>query len=264
MKTASKIAPVLKNVTIEVTDRCNLNCSYCFNNSSIKGARELSLGEIKRIAEIGTLRGASSFLLTGGEITLVPHAAEALRHIVGLGAEVNMLSNGTNIKSIDRETISSLRRVQISLDSADKGVHDSKRGKGSHDAALKAIDYARSCDAPVEISITVSSDRMGEMEGVAKIAYETGSKVLVRLLQAIGRASGQADGNITDKIARQRKGLLPKFGDIFVEDFAMYVPVLGKDHDRIATERGYLTVLPDGAVRGTGINLLQIGAEQRI
>ena len=82
-----------------------------------------------------------------------------------------------------------MKRVQVSLDSASPLTHDAMRGEGSWRVGRDAIDFARNYDVPVEISATVSGDRVDELEGIAGIAYATGSKVLVRPLQTTGRAS---------------------------------------------------------------------------
>lgn len=67
------------------------------------------------------------------------------------------------------------------------------------------------------------------------------------------------EGNdIGDAIEERKRRLEERVGDLFVEDFARYVPIIGENHDNIVMKQGYITILPDGKIRGTTQNFLEI------
>lgn len=250
----------VEHVNAEVTSGCNLSCDYCFNDSRKISSDELSLEDWCNVIDIAKSYGARSILLTGGEPMTRRDTPEIVRYAVGQGLETSILSNGYVLNDGNREMIESLHGVQISLDSADAGLHDSRRGEGSWENAMNAIRYVRSLEVPVEISSVISADRIGELEGISKVAYETGSRVSVRPMQSIGRASGIRFNDLSFAIAKEEKLLAKDFGDIFSVDAFGYVPVLGESHDESMRDRGIITLYPNGDIRGTDENILKLAA----
>ncbi|MBU0460745.1 MAG: radical SAM protein [Nanoarchaeota archaeon] len=246
------------HLNAEVTKACNLRCDYCFNDSGVKMPSELDLEEWKEVVDVARNYGAESALFTGGEVMARRDSPEIIGHAFERGVRTSILSNGLKLNGEYRDIIEGLERVQISLDSASPYAHDARRGEGSWKLARQAVDYVRGLDVLVEISTTISEDRLDELEGITGIAYLTGSKVLVRPMQSIGRAVERGKQDLSTDIAKKKERLEDRFGDIFVEDFARYVPVLGANHDRAVIPQGFVTVLPDGKIRGTRQNILEL------
>jgi len=240
----------IKHLNAELTRNCNLQCSYCFNDSGVNMLNELSTEEWNKVIDIAKSHGALSALFTGGEIMTRNDSPEIINYALIQELKTSILSNGYKLNNQYREILSSLDRVQISLDSASPTTHDMKRGKGSWKSARNAIDYIRSLDVPVEISTTITSDQLDELEGIVRVAYLTESKVIVRPMQAIGRAQYSGTEEYNSEIALIKQKLEEKFGEIFVDDFAQYVPIS-------ENEEGFVTVLPDGKIRGTRINIFE-------
>lgn len=242
----------IQHLNAEVTRGCNLACDYCFNASGRRLPDELSLGEWEKIISESKKNGCKTALFTGGEVMTRPDAPEIIRYAIQQGLQASILTNGHHIQALPKDVLHHLQRVQISLDSANPDTHDARRGKGSWNVARKAIDYVRGLGVPVEISTTISADRVAELKGLAQIASETGSKLLVRPLQSMGRAKDNAKNQVDLKVIQQVKEELRKhYGDILVDDFANYVPISGEDHDSFWQQKGYVTILPNGIIRGT-------------
>lgn len=241
----------------ELTRACNLRCSYCFNDSGLRMREELGKEQWQRVVDLSKKYGAESALFTGGEPMMRKDAPNIIMYAIEQGLKTSILTNGLGLRNRENdEMVREVERMQISLDSANPYIHDRRRGAESWRTARDAIDYARALDTDVEISITLSEDRLEELEGVAEIAYATGSKVLIRPMQEIGRA--RSGKKISDAIDQRKKMLEERVGNIFVIDFAKYVPILGADHDNIVREQGYVTILPDGKIRGTSQKLLDL------
>lgn len=246
------------HLNAEVTRACNLKCNYCFNDSGRKMNDELTLDEWKQAIDIAQEYGAKSALFTGGEVGARRDSPQIIEHSLNQGLKTSVLTNGLKIKDRYGDMIKDFDCVQVSLDSASAYSHDAQRGIGSWNVARQAIDYARGQEIPVEISSTISGERIGELEGMAGIAYLTGSKLLVRPLQAIGRATSIANRTFHSALVEKKKQLEELLGNIFVEDFAHYVPVLGAKHDTKMMQKGFVTILPNGIIRGTKQDFLAI------
>src|SRR3989344_3093198 len=188
------------HLNAEVTRACNLRCDYCFNDSGIMMPSELNLGEWKQAIDVTQKYGAESALFTGGEVMARKDSPEIIGHALERGLRTSILSNGLKLNGQHRNMLQELERVQVSLDSASPYSHDARRGEGSWKVARQAIDYIRGLDVPVEISTTISADRLDELEGLAGIAYFTGSNLLVRPMQSIGRALGKANQDLDTAI----------------------------------------------------------------
>lgn len=247
------------HLNAEVTRACNLRCDYCFNDSGIMMPSELKLDEWKQAIAVTQKYGAESALFTGGEVMARKDSPDIIGYALERGLRTSILSNGLKLNGQYGELLQELERVQISLDSASPYSHDARRGEGSWKTARQAIDYIRGLDVPVEISTTISADRLDELEGLAGIAYLTGSNLLVRPMQSTRRALGTTKQDLNAAIAKRKQRLEDKFGDLFVEDFAHYVPILGADHDEKVLYEGFVTVLPDGKIRGTRQSVFELG-----
>ncbi|NQU78674.1 radical SAM protein [Candidatus Woesearchaeota archaeon] len=239
------------HLTAEVTRACNLRCDYCFNASGVMMHSELKLDEWKQAIDVTQKYGAESALFTGGEVMARNDSPELIGYALDRGLRTSILSNGLRLNSQSSDMLQKLERVQISLDSASPYSHDARRGDGSWKVARQAIDYMRGLGVPVEISATISANHLDELEGLVGIAYLTESSLLVRPMQYVGRVLGNAKQDLNRVIVEKKQRLEDKFGEIFVEDFARYVPVLGENHDERVLPEGFVTVLPDGKIRGT-------------
>lgn len=246
------------HLNAEVTRACNLRCLYCFNDSGAEIHGELKPNEWKQAIDITKKYGVESVLFTGGEVMVRKDSPEIISYALEQGLRTSILSNGLRLNDHYKDLLQNLEKVQISLDSASPHSHDARRRDGSWKVARQAIDYIRKIGVSVEISTTISADRLDELEGLAGIAYLTESSLLVRPIQSIGRASGTAKQDINSAIIERKQRLENKFGDIFIEDFSRYVPILGADHDKITLPEGFVTILPDGKIRGTRQSIFEL------
>lgn len=76
---------------IDVTDKCNLSCQYCFHP---KGDNARTVQDI--VADAKENAALAPFLLTGGEPTLHPDLPEIVRELSAIG-ETWVLSNGVKL-----------------------------------------------------------------------------------------------------------------------------------------------------------------------
>lgn len=81
----------LKRIYIEITNRCNLNCSFC--PPSTRPARSMSPEEFRRIAVAARQHTRYIYLHVKGEPLAHPHLGEILRIAGEQGLHVNLTTN---------------------------------------------------------------------------------------------------------------------------------------------------------------------------
>src|SRR5262245_35704347 len=120
-----------------VTDRCNLDCSYCTEYDNAKP--HPSLADLKlwlhKVRSLGTMRIA----LVGGEPLLHPDIVEIVRYCRELGFATSLTTNGflLNRKLVAELEDAGLQVMQISVDR----MTPSAITKKSFKTVLPKLDY---------------------------------------------------------------------------------------------------------------------------
>lgn len=126
---------------------CNLACRHCFNASGPRNPwlTPLDAAVVRRsIAEAEAL-GVREFYVTGGEPFLHPDLFPLLECALAV-APTTVLTNGTLVDEAVADRLAAIAdgsryslEVRVSLDGATAVEHDTLRGRGSFDKALRAI-----------------------------------------------------------------------------------------------------------------------------
>lgn len=131
------------NLMLDVTQRCNLKCMHCYNDSNAHFNGDLSDEWMMEIANQITELKPSLVCFCGGEPTIrLPLILNMARLLTSYGIIVNMVSNGLLLNEANTHKLyeSGISSIQISLDSYNREVHDRFRGKvGAYDSAIRAI-----------------------------------------------------------------------------------------------------------------------------
>lgn len=149
------------NMAIEMTNKCNLNCDFCYANSNTFN-QELSVEQIKKAMDIIK---PSDIAFTGGEpllrhddiIELLP---EAKRHIGNLFKGIRIETNGTLPIDFNKFSFNgdvSQFTFNISLDGF-KENHDQQRGIGTYEKALDFIKESVARNYWTTIKATLSDE----------------------------------------------------------------------------------------------------------
>ncbi|UVT16043.1 MAG: radical SAM protein [Nitrospira sp.] len=138
-------APLMS--TIDITDHCNLTCSYCYahNGNSVFMARDLVVDTAKQLHG----RGVWQIVLGGGEPFLHPEIIPILTELLGAGITLGVITNGTTLGTTVLNKIQGLfskfpnqLHIQVSIDSVKPEINDRLRGLG-HKALLAANELAK-------------------------------------------------------------------------------------------------------------------------
>jgi sulfatase maturation enzyme AslB (radical SAM superfamily) len=170
------------NVHLDLTYRCNERCVHCYLDHEDYGEMttlEIE-GVLKQLAEAGTL-----FLtLSGGEIFL----RQDLFELIAVARRLHFdLSVKTNALCIDAEKARRLkdlgvRGVQISIYSADPGIHDAiTKVRGSLERSLAAIRTLLRENLHVKIACPLMTHNLMAYRGVQALAESLGIPYILDL-----------------------------------------------------------------------------------
>lgn len=125
---------------LHVTQRCNLNCYYCYNKKNINsGRKELSATEWKKVIKDLYKEGVRDFVITGGEPTIRNDLVEILA-CIPKGCKVNVLTNGTLLIGDKLELLNYVDEVIVSLDSLENNNNDSNRQNSTNYNVIANIE----------------------------------------------------------------------------------------------------------------------------
>ena len=206
--------PVLSNLFLEVTLRCNAKCEHCGSSCGYKIPKdEISAEDLKKtLLEIHEHYGASNVFLTvtGGEPLMRKDLFDIMEYAVSLGFRWGMTTNGMliNKRIIDEYRRTNMESISISLDGL-KETHESfRRVPGSFDKIMNAIDLLKDLETLKSLQITTVANKknLDELEDIYQLLLEKGIKEWrVMCVDPIGRAYDN-DGILLDK-----EGLIKMF-----------------------------------------------------
>ena len=167
---------------IAVTYRCNNACLFCYAGcgadscaplpgsparptaatpSALAGGREMTLTQCKRIIRLFREEAKIPFFsFTGGEPLLRPDLEEMIRFAVGIGLQVNLITNGTLADARRAASLyrAGLRTAQVSVESPDEQRHDRLTARpGSWRRTLDGLARLRAAGVSVQTNTTVTA-----------------------------------------------------------------------------------------------------------
>jgi len=164
------------NVTIQITNRCNLNCIHCHRN--LKNTKDLGLRTFKKI--IKELRSLNIFNIniSGGEPILIAELPEMIKTVNLSGMKVTMSTNGLLLtkKLADFYKRAGLHNIQISLDSANPSKHNMIRGmQNAYEILIEKIKLLKKLKINFTIVTTLINQSPEEYSQVIDLAYKLGA-----------------------------------------------------------------------------------------
>jgi len=159
----------LESAQIEITNKCNLSCVHCFNNSGNPYPNELTTPEILSLLDTLSSMGVYHVTITGGEPLTHPDLFTIVEHARKEPMSVNIFTNGTLITEdiVRKFKKVGINRFNISIDSLDESIHDTFRGKkGVLKKTLKAVHLLKKAGFSIKISVSLSQ---WNKEGIADV-----------------------------------------------------------------------------------------------
>jgi len=187
------------------TNRCNLNCLHCHQDSSPTSSHsELTTFQAFKVIDNMSDAGVAILTFSGGEPLLRSDIYDAIRRADDNGMLCTIASNGTLItpKVAEKLAKAGIRRVEIGLDGARAETHDFLRNTlGSFKATIKGIkNCAEMGFDELAVTMTLHSKNINELEETMNLAEDLGATrfYLNRLIPA-GRGVEASYLDVTPK-----------------------------------------------------------------
>jgi len=166
------------NVTIEVTRRCPLECSHCYNNLAM-GDRQAQLAELttaehRRILDEMAEAGCLFLLYTGGEIFARRDFLDIYTHAKRSGFLVTLFTNGTLINEAIADYLVEWRpfAIEITLYGRTRETYERFTGvPGSYDRCMRGIRLVLERHLPLRlktVAVTVNKHEIWDMQRYAE------------------------------------------------------------------------------------------------
>lgn len=180
-------------VSIELTNKCNLKCNYCYGNYDPQKDIFIDFYKIPNLFNELEEIGVTTVELTGGEPMLHPQFEQIFEATLIKFKRINILSNGTlfNNKIFDlaRENRDQVF-FQISIDGSTEKTNSLIRMvKNSFERTLNTLRNFRDLDIRYRVAYMVTPMNIGEMEGVCELfEREKLKNLLFSQITSLGRA----------------------------------------------------------------------------
>ena len=179
------------NLTWEVTLACNLRCRHCLSSSAEPAPHELSTAEALELVEQLHLEGVFQINFGGGEPFMRPDFMQILDACHERGIMTCISTNGTLITKelIEQLSHTKMVAIQVSLDGAKKATCEAIRGKGTYEAAIKALELLALSKIPSSINTVLTADNADEIQDLQKLANHMGVTLRISRFRPSGRGA---------------------------------------------------------------------------
>jgi cyclic pyranopterin phosphate synthase len=175
----------IDRLRVSITDRCDFRCLYCMPSAGAPRPSRpglLGLEDIERLVRIGAALGLRKVRLTGGEPLLREGLPGLVRRIAAIDGidDISLTTNGSRLAEMAGDLAAAgLHRINVSLDSLERGTYRRITGRDGLAGVLRGIDAAlRIFHGPVKVScVLLRGVNEGEVEAFAALARRTGAEV---------------------------------------------------------------------------------------
>jgi radical SAM protein with 4Fe4S-binding SPASM domain len=163
----------LKEVIIEITQRCNLNCFHCGSDCQlVQNNRELKIADWKKVVLELYEMGVQKIVYSGGEPTLKPGFAEILLYSSYLGIKTGFISNG--FRPFDKTLQDAIAACQLfaiglSIDGLKATHNQIRRNNNSWAALMKNISIIQGLETPICVVTTINKLNCSELPKMAAL-----------------------------------------------------------------------------------------------
>ena len=196
-------------VSLEITQRCNLDCTLCYLSDSAEAVRDIPLEELfRRIDDIAVQFGPNTDVqISGGDPTLRDRAelSHIVRYVRSRGLRASLFTNGILLTRdwLQQLAADGLNDVAFHVD-----MTQQRKGYASEHALnalrLRYIDMARGLPLSVIFNTTVFADNFHEIAALANFFVEHNDVVRFASFQ-LGADTGRGTASERDGVAVTQK-----------------------------------------------------------
>jgi MoaA/NifB/PqqE/SkfB family radical SAM enzyme len=184
------------NCLVQVTNRCNMKCSFCdfWPNGAPRG-EELTVADYRRVADEMAALGCFLISVEGGEPFVRPDLVEIVHALSRRHLPV-LFTNGWYVDAENAKALfdTGLAQASVSIDYPDARRHDAKRGlDGAFDRAWRALDHllaAAPSPRRVQVMTVLMEDNWRDLEPLLRLSAARGVGHQVTLVSTGGYRRG--------------------------------------------------------------------------
>src|SRR5258706_11098714 len=169
------------NGTIEISHRCPLTCSHCYNNlpmnDGVARSLEMTFEDHCRLIDEVAEAGCLFLCFTGGEIFARRDFMDIYDHAKKRGFLITLFTNGTLIDERIADRLAARRpfAIQITLYGATKATYERLTGiPGSYDHCLRGIHLLLERNLPLKLKTVGTSINVHEVFEMKQMAADLG------------------------------------------------------------------------------------------
>ncbi|MCD4699074.1 MAG: radical SAM protein [Phycisphaerae bacterium] len=200
-----------------LTNRCNLRCKHCYQNSDKETMDdELTLDEKLTVVDRMGDAYMPMLALSGGEPTMSGDLLPVLRRASHYKMHTTIATNGTTMtEKLAGELVEAgLRYVEISLDSTDPARHDAFRGvPGMWERSVRGAKIVVATEGlRLGIAMCVHRGNYSEVRDMIEFAISIGAGCFAHFnFIPVGRGLKMVSGDITPTQREELLGLLNEY-----------------------------------------------------
>ena len=165
-------------LVLELTYRCPLKCVWCNNPLDFDKytEKELSTEEWKRVLREGRKLGALQLGFSGGEPMLRDDLEELVEEAERLGYYTNLITSGIGLTEERLKKLKEvgLKQIQLSLQSADRGLTNRLVGARAHDIKIDVARRIKAEGFPMVLNVPVVKQNIDQVEEILALAEDIG------------------------------------------------------------------------------------------
>lgn len=203
-----------RRLTVELTNVCNLHCSYCLRDEDAlyhNPANFLPVDLFARVARSARdMMGIEHVMFTGGEPTLHRQFGNILAAVAELSLTCSFVTNGWHFERVWPLVIEhrgTVTHVSFSLDGTTRESHDRWRGEGSFERVVRAFSRCWAGKFPFNVKVGIRRDTIPELERFALFAARMGAAGL-SFAHIMPTSAGVADASaltLEERAAAERE-----------------------------------------------------------
>lgn len=253
---------IVKSLVLSLTTGCNLRCIYCYADA-VSNGQKMPETLAKSAIDIATAQARQSgsnqlrVLFHGGgealtEWKVLKSVTEYAENTWNGDTRFGIVTNGTLITPSRADWFKKHNfNVTVSLDGTED-IQNVQRpmanGRGSYKACIYGIKLLRDRNISCGIRATITSDNVGKIDEMVRVAAELGCRLKVEPITPIGRGkTGIKAPNIIDFVDSLQNALsLAKEYNVRLS--STYLPGLKPKTSYCAANGEMLVLLPNGDI----------------
>ncbi|MEU8114230.1 sporulation killing factor system radical SAM maturase [Micromonospora sp. NPDC048947] len=190
--------------SLQLTNRCNLSCSFCYASSGAALPGELTADDWVKVLERLAQSGIAAVTLTGGEPTIARDFRRILATASALVDHVDIFTNGLHWSDelVAMAAACGNIRAQISIDGRAER-HDLIRGRaGAYNESLHTMRRLTAAGIPVIVAMTVTPANYRDVAAVVSDVDSAGARLFrAGRVVPVGRGDQDGFGLTPDQVA---------------------------------------------------------------